>query len=118
MLARRHAAPIIDAVPDRFRGTIQRWSVETGPLAGTVCDLAFNEDWSLTWRVIAGLAQGDAGRARRFDVQPVRVQLFIVSFPIAGEVLTVTVDFASRRFVGFRTGAADCLPVEGSIRVL
>ena len=109
---------MIAAGPDRFRGTLQRWTIDTGPLADTVCDVAFNEDWSLTWRVVAGVAQGDAGRARHFDVQPVRVQLFIVSFPIAGELLTVTVDFASRRFVGFRTGPAVCLPVGGSIRAL
>jgi hypothetical protein len=106
--------------PDRFRGTTQRWTIDTGPLAGTVCDYEFDIAWSLTWRVVAGRDQGSAGRSRRFGVQPVRAQLFLISFPVLdSEMVTATVDFASNRFVGFLTGPDfSFTPVSGTVRVL
>lgn len=119
MLAFHQAPAMIAAIPDRFRGTTQRWTVDTGPLAGTACDYAFNEDWSLAWRVVTGPAQGQAGRARRFHAQPVRAQLFLVSFPAADSVVvTAAVDFASRRFVGYETSPRDCRAIGGVLRVL
>mgnify|MGYP006961792591 CR=1 FL=1 len=36
--------------PDRFRGTVQRWSIDAGPLAGSACDYTFHDDWSVSWR--------------------------------------------------------------------
>ena len=119
MLTLLRPEPMIAATTDRFRGTLQRWTIDAGPLAGMSCDRAFNEDWSLTWRVVSGPSQGQVGRARRFSVQPVRAQLCLVSFPTTlGEVVTATVDFASKRFVGFHAGADYCHPVTGTIRVL
>lgn len=117
LLAPRPA--VIAASPDRFRGTVQRWTVEAGPLAGTASDHAFNEDWSLTWRVLSGPEQGRVGRAREFLVQPVRAHVFLVSFSYAeGERITASVDFASRRFVGFRDRGERCEPMSGSVRTL
>lgn len=110
---------MIAAAPDRFRGTTQRWTVDAGPLAGTACDYAFNEDWSLAWRVVAGPRQGHAGRARRFHAQPVRAQLFLVSFPVSDDVfLTATVDFASRRFVGYETSREASRAIGGGFSIL
>jgi hypothetical protein len=119
MLAFRQAPAMVSAIPDRFRGTTQRWTVDAGPLAGTAFDYAFNEDWSLTWRVVTGPAQGQTGRARRFHTQPIRAQLFLVSFPVADDVVvTASVDFASRRFVGYEAGAGSCRTIGGGFRVL
>ncbi len=105
--------------PERFRGTIERWTIDSGPLIGVVCDYAFNDDWSLTWRVVAGPTQGQVGRARQFCVQPVRAQLFLVWFAtVPGGVITATVDFASHRLAGFQSGPDHCLPLTGSLRIL
>jgi hypothetical protein len=110
---------MIAATPDRFRGTIQRWTVDAGPLAGTTCEHVFNEDWSMTWRLVTGADQGRVGRARVFLVQPVRSQLYIVAFSRAeGEDVTAAVDFASRRFVGFVTREARIEPYSGSIETI
>lgn len=107
------------ATQDRFRGTIQRWTVDAGPLAGTTCDYAFNEDWSVAWRVVAGPDQGRVGRAREFLVQPLRAQLFLVTFsPDEGERLTAAIDFASRRFVSFRVMGDRTEPFSGSFRTV
>ena len=107
------------AAPDRFRGTIQRWTIDEGATSGATLDLAFNTDWSLTWRVVAGERQGRVGRARQFNVEPVRSQLFLVWFPIFdGELVTATVDFASKRVVGFLNDRDRCSRMIGSIRVL
>lgn len=119
LLDRSRQAPMKPAQHDRFRGTLQRWIVENGPLAGTACDHAFNEDWSLTWRMTMGPAQGQVGRARVFRVQPVRSQLFLVCFArTASETVTAAVDFASLRFAGFYTGPERCDPVSGAVRIL
>jgi hypothetical protein len=119
MLAFRQATAPVAAAPDRFRGTTHRWTVDTGPLAGTACDYAFNEDWSLTWRVVTGPTQGQTGRARRFDAQPVRAQLFLVSFAVDDAmVVTAAIDFASRRFVGYENSTGACRAIGGGFRVL
>lgn len=104
---------------DRFRGTTQRWSVEAGPLAGTTYDHAFHEDWSLAWRVVAGELQGRLGRARQFCVQPVRAHLYLVTFAMTPDAaIAATVDFTSRRFVGFLSGPERCQPLSGSFQTL
>jgi hypothetical protein len=119
MLSLRKSTEMNPISLDRFRGTIQRWTIDAGPLAGTICDHAFNDDWSLTWRVVAGPTQGQVGRAREFFVQPIRAQLFLVSFPILrGIVVTANVDFASRRLTGFQSGLEHCVPLGGSFRTL
>ena len=116
-LARQPA--MMAASPDRLRGTMQRWTVDAGPLAGTVCDYAFNEDWSVTWRMVAGPEQGRVGRARGFHMQAVRAQVVLVSFlPVPGETITGTVDFASRRFVAVRTCGERSDAMSGPLRVL
>ena len=104
---------------DRFRGTTQRWSVDAGPLAGTAYDHAFHDDWSLTWRVVAGDLQGRLGRARQFCVQPVRAHLYLVAFTMTpATTMTATVDFTTRRFVGFLAGPGECQPLSGSFQTL
>ena len=107
------------AAPDLFRGTVQRWTIDDGPLAGTACDYTFNADWTMTWRVVAGPRQGHVGRVRKFSVQPLRTNLFLVSFATApNEAVTAAVDFASHRFVGFHIVVDEARPVGGSIHVL
>lgn len=82
-------------------------------------DYAFNDDGSLTWRVVAGPDQGRAGRARSFGVQAVRSQLFIVTFAIAdAESVTATLDFASRRLAGFHRVGAHARPMSGIVRTM
>ena len=110
---------MIAATPDRFRGTTQRWRFDSGPLSGVTRDHTFNEDWSLNWREPGGSQQGAAGRARAFSVQPVRSQLFLLSFAIApGETVTAAVDFASERFVGFQSGSEYRHAIGGSVHML
>ena len=105
--------------PDRFRGTVQRWSIEAGPLAGTICDHAFNNDWSLTWRMVAGDRQGQVGRAREFVIQPVSDQVFLVSFATTpGVSVTAAVDFKSRRLTGVQTGPGYLHPMGGNFRTM
>jgi hypothetical protein len=107
------------ALADRFRGTVQRWTLDDGPLAGTRMDCSFHTDWSLDWRVVAGRFQGRLGRARVFVQQSVRAQLFLVSFAMGdGERLTATVDFASRRLVGVLVRGDEAIAVGGALQVL
>jgi hypothetical protein len=111
------ATPLFD--PDRFRGTTQRWVIEGGPLAGTTLDYSFQDDWSITWREVAGARQGEKGRARQFHLEAVAADLYLLSFSIApGVVLTVTLDFSTRRLVGFRTGPGTCIALRGLFRPL
>jgi hypothetical protein len=105
--------------PERFRGTTQRWVIEAGPLAGTTLDNAFHDDGSVTWREVTGAGQGERGRARQFHVEAVAADLYLLSFSIApGAVLTVTVDFSTRRLVGFKTGPGTWTTIRGLFRTL
>jgi hypothetical protein len=105
--------------PDRFRGTAQHWMIDAGPMAGTMLDIAFHDDGSVTWREVAGVRQGESGRARQFHAEAVTGDLYLLSFSTApGVMLTVTVDFSTRHLVGFRAGADNRIVVRGSFRTL
>ena len=115
----RKSAATPAANPDRFRGTTQRWVIETGPLAGTTLDYIFHNDWSVTWREVTGARQGEKGRARQFHVEAVTADLYLLSFSVApGVVLTVTVDFSTRRLIGFKVGPGTWIAVRGLFRPL
>jgi len=104
---------------DPFRGTAQRWRIEAGPLAGTICDCTFNEDWSVAWRVVAGARQGKAGRARTFQAQPLRPRLYLATFALMDDiVMAVAVDFASGRLSGYATTSQSTHAVGGSFLAL
>ena len=104
---------------DPFRGTTQRWHVESGMLAGTVVDCAFNDDWTLVWRIVAGPRQGQAGRTRRFAMQRLRPRLFLVSFALLEDArLTAAVDMQSRRLTGFAVRGSGCEAFSGALHVL
>ena len=78
VLRRSHAAETAPA--DRFRGTMQRWTLTNDARRATVCDYEFCADWSLPWRVVAGPRQGQVGRSRRFQVQQVRPDAYLITF--------------------------------------
>jgi len=105
--------------PDRFRGTAQHWVIEAGPMAGTMLDIAFHDDRSVTWREVTGARQGESGRARQFHADAVTADLYLLSFSIApGVMLTVTVDFSTSRLVGFKADGDTWIAVRGSFRTL
>lgn len=111
--------PSEPAQPDRFRGTAQRWTFATGTLAGTACDYAFHEDWTLGWRVVAGASQGQLGRAREFLVIPAGPSRHLVTFaPLPGVRLVAEVDFATRQLAGFQFADGAPQAFGGSFRVL
>jgi hypothetical protein len=104
---------------DRFRGTTQRWTIETGPLAGTTYDHTFHLDWSVSWRAVTGESQGRCGRARQFRVEPVRADIYLLCYPLApGQMVVATLDFTHQRLVGVQSGIEYCHPLSGSFRAL
>lgn len=112
-------APSALAEPDRFRGTVQRWTFATGPLAGSACDYAFHEDWTLGWRVVAGANQGQLGRAREFRVTPAGPSRLLVTFaPLPGVRLVAAVDFEALQVAGFQFAGGEPQAFGGSFRVL
>lgn len=117
VLRRTHAA---ETVPeDRFRGTTQRWTLTDGARRATVCDYEFCADWSLLWRVVAGPRQGQVGRSRRFQVQQVRPDVYLITFaPITGATITAVADFASGTLAGFASEADESRPFTGSLQSL
>lgn len=112
-------APSEPAQPDRFRGTSHRWTFATGALAGTACDYAFHEDWTLAWRVVAGANQGQLGRAREFRVTPAGPSRHLVTFaPLPGVRLVAAVDFDTWQIAGFQFAGGEPQAFGGSFRVL
>lgn len=104
---------------DPFRGTAQRWTIETGSLAGTVWDCAFHEDWSLAWRIVAGDLQGQVGRARLFQAQRMRPEVFLLAFATTrGVTMLVAVDFGTRCITGYEASPAHCHAFTGRFELL
>jgi hypothetical protein len=113
-------SPAAETTPeDRFRGTMQRWTLTNGERRATVCDYEFCADWSVSWHVVAGPTQGQVGRARQFQTQEVRADVFVIWFAtMPGATLTAVVDFRSGTLTGFTGDARDTRPVTGSFRTL
>lgn len=117
VLRRSHVAET--APDDRFRGTMQRWTLTDGARRATVCDYEFCADWSLLWRVVAGPRQGQVGRSRRFQVQQVRPDVYLITFAATpGATITAVVDFASGTLAGYASEADESRPFTGSLQFL
>lgn len=111
--------PMASPAPDRFRGTVQRWSIDAGPLAGSACDYTFHDDWSVSWRVVTGAHQGHGGRAREFRAQAVNAETATVAFSVApGVTVVATLDFARRRLAGYQVTPTALEPLAGTLRIL
>lgn len=119
MLVVRPSLGSISDPQDLFRDTTQRWRTSTGGQPIAVCDYAFGIDGSLTWRVVAGLAQGEVGRTREFHVQQVGADLELLSFAARpGTRITAALDFRRGTVTGY-VGAADAsVPFVGTFETL
>ncbi len=105
--------------PDRFRDTMQRWRIRGRGQRPTVCDYVFCIDGSLTWRVVAGPAQGQVGRSREFHVQQVGPDLYLLSFAaLPGIRITAAMDFRRGSVTGYGGPPDDSTPFTGTFETL
>lgn len=108
-----------------IRGTTMRWAWSEGPTKGRVHEHTFHPDGTVEWRdADAAPSSGEA----RAPVPPERPPY--AAFEVTGDVyavsylapsgftLTVVLDFATHRLVGFASGKEQWHPLRGTFEVV
>ena len=108
-------------VAEAIRGTTMRWSWTDGPTKGKVHEHVFHQDGTVEWHD-AGRSRGDGGAAERVPYAAFEVTstVYAVSYLAkkSGFTLTVVLDFAAKRLVGFASGAKEWFPLRGTFEVV
>ena len=69
--------------------------------------------------MVAGPRQGQVGRCRRFQVQQVRPDVYLITFAATpGATITAVVDFAGGTLAGYASEADESRPFTGSLQFL
>lgn len=103
----------------RIRGTTMRWTWTAGPTAGTTHEHVFNEDGSMTWRVLDGPKSGKSGREKEYAAEMVSDDVGVVSYLAdSGYTITMALNFDNAGMVGFASNAKEWMPVKGMFDVV
>lgn len=87
---------------DWLAGKTIRWRFADGPVADWTFDHSFNEDGSVTWRVVDGPHQGATVREKSYAAVKVSEKVWVISYLAAsGHTLTVVLNFDDHSMVGF-----------------
>lgn len=104
---------------DSLRGKTLRWTFTDGPAAGTIFEHDFHQDGSVDWRVTEGVGKGHTGQEKRYSALQAGEGILAVSYlATSGYTLTVVLNQASGRLVGFASNNAEWYPMMGTFEVL
>jgi hypothetical protein len=104
---------------DSLRGKTLRWTFTDGPGAGTLFEHTFNDDGSVVWRIIEGPGKGASKQEKRYAAAPVAADVHAVSYLAAsGHTLTVVLNLATGRMVGFASNNTEWYALTGTFEVV
>jgi molybdenum cofactor biosynthesis protein MoaF len=104
---------------DSLRGKTVRWSFADGPTAGMVFEHTFEEDGSVVWRIVEGQGKGASRREPRCATVQVSQDVHTVSYLAAsGHTLTVVLNLATGRMVGFGSNNTDWSSQSGTFETV
>lgn len=87
---------------DSLAGRTIRWVFDDGSMAGITIEHSFDDDGSVTWRMMDGQHQGASGREKSYGATRVNESVWAVSYLAAsGHTLTAVLDFDEGRVYGF-----------------
>jgi len=96
-----------------------RWTFTDGPMAGTTFEHFFDADSSVTWRIVDGPHKGATKRERLYAAEQIDEQTWAVSYLAAsGHTLTVVLNFANHRAIGFASNDKTWVPQHGTFEVV
>ena len=104
---------------DSLRGKTIRWTFTDGSTAGMVFEHTFNDDGTVVWRAVDGPWKGHSRQEKRYDAVRVTEDVHTVSYLSAsGHTLTVVLDLATGRMVGFASNDTEWSSQSGTFEVV
>ncbi len=104
-----------DTKGDRLSGKTVRWSFSEGPTKGKTYEHRFHDDGTVEFRAVEGQKSGEWTREKRYGTQEIANDVVVVSYlGGSGYTLTVALNFADGRMVGFASNDKEWYPVEGT----
>jgi hypothetical protein len=87
---------------DSLLGRTVRWTFSDGPVAGKTYEHTFHPDGSVIYRSVDGAMEGKPTRERVCATEKISADVFVISYlAVSGYTLTVVLNFADHRLVGF-----------------
>jgi hypothetical protein len=104
---------------DSLRGKTLRWTFTDGPVAGTIFEHRFYDDGSVMWRYLEGQGKEHSALEKRYATMQVAEDVHTVSYLAAsGYTLTVALNLATGRVVGFASNNKEWYPLTGTFEVV
>jgi hypothetical protein len=109
---------------DPIRGRTLRWTWVNGLPGDSIPgepthEHTFNEDGTVTWRVIGGPQAGHSAVERQYAVMPIGEDVYMISYLAAsGYTLTATLNFRDMSMVGIASGQTEWFPGHGTFEVV
>jgi len=104
---------------DWLRGKTLQWTFADGPMAGTLVEHTFHDDGSVTWRILDGPSKGVSVTEKRYTSMQVAENVHAMSYLSAsGHTLTVVLNLATGRMVGFGSNNTDWQAMSGTFEIV
>ena len=105
--------------PGSLQGKTLRWTFDDGPSAGKTYEHTFNQDGSVVYRSIQRGSAGKPTHEKLCAADKVSDHVFVVSYlGASGYTLTVVLNFATRRMIGFASNEEAWYRQQGTFEVV
>jgi len=100
-------------------GKTIRWTFVDGPVAGTTYEHSFNDDGSVTWRIIEGQHKGATATEKSYAGVKVNDRTWAISYlGASGHTLTVVLNLDNGRLVGFASNEKSWYSLNGTFEIV
>ncbi len=87
---------------DPIRGKTIRFTFDDGPMAKKSFDHTFNDDGSLSFKMLDDKGEGKSTRVEKYEIATVSADVTVVSYlGSGGYTLTVALDMKNKKLVAF-----------------
>jgi len=108
-----------EGAADAIRGKTIRWTFSDGPMANVPVEHTFDEDGSVTWRIVSGSMKGASAREKEYAAVKISEDVYAISYLAAsGHTLTVVLNFHDRRLTGFGSNEKSWTAMKGTFEVV
>ena len=106
------------ATIESLTGKTLRWTFADGPVAGKTYEHTFNVDGSVVYRSVDGNVPGTPTREKMCATDRINDHVFVISYlAVSGYALTVVLNFADHRMVGFASNEEAWYRQQGTFEI-
>lgn len=101
-------------------GRTLRFIWTSGPTANQTHEHQFNEDGTMTWRVLDGSSKGKSGDEKEYGVVEVANSVYLVSYlsQHSGFTVTVALNFKEDSIAGYASNEKQWFPIAGRFELV